>query len=48
MTYAALNGHQNIVELMIEKGADNYNHAMSNAASQGHESIVRLLLDHGG
>ena len=47
LTSAASGGHQNIVELMLEQGATNYNHAMSIAAYYGHESIVRLLLDHG-
>ena len=29
MTEAASQGHQNIVELMLEKGADDYNEAMT-------------------
>ena len=46
MVRAALRGHQNIVELMLEKGATNYNHAIS-ISFYGHESIVRLMLDRG-
>ena len=37
MAMAALNGHLNIVELMLEKGADNYNEAMTNAAAAANE-----------
>ena len=42
-----LNGHLNIVELMLEKGADDFNDAMAMAAFSGQVHIVRLLLDHG-
>ena len=44
---AASNGYLNIVELMLEKGADDYNEAMTYAAASGHISIVELMLSHG-
>ena len=44
---AALNGHLNIVELMLEKGADDFNEAMAMAAISGQVHIVRLMLDCG-
>ena len=47
METAALNGHLNIVELMLEKGADDFNEAMAMAAISGQVHIVRLMLDCG-
>ena len=37
--------HENIVRLMLDRGADNYNETMINAVRTGHESIVRLMLE---
>ena len=47
MAHAAANGHLNIVKLMFEKGADDYNEAMGEAALNGHLNIVELMLEKG-
>jgi hypothetical protein len=44
MVCAATGGHRNIVELMLQKGATDYNLAMARAAKGGHTDIVDLLL----
>ena len=50
---AAARGHEFVVQLLLEHGADvnahggHYGYALQTAASAGYESIVRLLLDHG-
>ncbi len=44
MINASRYGHMEIVELMLDKGADNYDEAMANAASGGHMEIVELML----
>ena len=41
--YASLNGNLNIVELMFEKGANDYNEAMTSEARNGHLNIVELI-----
>ena len=47
MTYAARGGHRDIVELMITKGANDWNWALSWAASYGHIDIVKLMVEKG-
>ena len=47
MAEAAHRGHEDIVRLMLFRGANNYNTGLTSAASGGHESIVRLMLDQG-
>ena len=47
MLYAVRAGHTNIVELMLEAGADDYNWAASEAAKNGYTDIVKLMLDMG-
>ncbi|KAJ6612035.1 hypothetical protein B0H10DRAFT_1808325, partial [Mycena sp. CBHHK59/15] len=47
------NGHESIVVLLIEHGADinaqghRYGNALGAASSVGHEQIVRLFIEHG-
>ncbi len=43
MANAARGGHKEIVELMMEKGADDYNKAMEQAVCASHVEIVDLL-----
>ncbi|KAJ5152754.1 uncharacterized protein N7482_009232 [Penicillium canariense] len=53
MSYAAEEGHEGVVRLLVEKGADieardtSGRTALSWAAEKGHENIVRLLLEKG-
>ena len=47
MAEAAEAGHENIVRLMLDLGANNLNMGLTSAAAGGHESIVRLMLDQG-
>jgi ankyrin repeat protein len=47
MAGAAEGGHMDIVELMLEHGATNYDYAMAGAAEGGHMDIVELMLEHG-
>ena len=54
MTWAAANGHEQVVKLLLEKGAiaDNKDTKsgktpLSCAASNGHKSVVKLLLEKG-
>ena len=47
MFWAALGGYIEIVQMMLDRGADNYNGTMSNAAKGGHIEIVKLMLDSG-
>ena len=44
MLEAALNGHIEIVRLMLFRGANNYNTGLMTAALRGHLDIVLLLL----
>ena len=50
---ASFQGHENIVQLLIEKGADihaqggEYGNALQAASSGGHENIVQLLIEKG-
>ena len=44
---AALGGHMDIVQLMLSKGATDYNDGLYGAAAGGHMDIVQLLLDKG-
>ena len=47
LTSAASGGHLDIVLLMLELGATNYNHSMIAAAHRGHIEIVRQMLAQG-
>jgi ankyrin repeat protein len=54
MTWAAANGHEPVVKLLLEKGAISDNKdtkygqtPLSCAASNGHELVVKLLLEKG-
>ena len=47
LLYAALGGHMNIVQLMLDKGATDYDRALARAAEGGHMDIVQLMLDKG-
>jgi ankyrin repeat protein len=53
LSYAATNGHNTIVQLLLEKGAeieskDKYGQTpLSRGATNGHEGTVRLLLENG-
>ncbi len=40
-------GHKEIIELMIEKGASNFNQGLSHACSGGHIEIVELMISKG-
>ncbi len=44
---ASYGGHMAIVQLMIEKGADNWNGGLTNACSNGHMAIVKLMIEKG-
>lgn len=43
MASAARGGHRDIVDLMLQLGATDYNWAMASAASGGHRDIVELI-----
>jgi Ankyrin repeats (3 copies) len=45
MIYAAKGGHMEIVKLMIEKGATNFDWAIKYAAKGGHMEIVKLMIE---
>ena len=47
MTRAAYGGHQNLVNLFIEKGANDWNFGMYNAALGGHRDIVDFFIEKG-
>ena len=52
LRFAAVGGHESIVSLLLERGADqdyedNDFDAMNGAAENGHEHVVQLLLDNG-
>jgi Ankyrin repeats (3 copies) len=47
MEYAALGGQMEIVKLMIEKGATDFNSSMMYAAEEGHMEIVKLMIEKG-
>ncbi len=44
---ACLGGHESIVKLMIEKGANNWYTGLEGACSSGHESLVKLMIEKG-
>ena len=43
MDYAARGGQIEIVEMMLERGANNYNYVMSHAADREFTDIVNLI-----
>jgi len=45
MLYACEGGHENIVKLMIEKGADEWNFGMLYACKGGHLDIVKFMIE---
>lgn len=47
MRIAAINGQIDIIKLMIEKGANDFNNTMVEAASGGHIDIVKLMIQQG-
>ena len=47
MANATLNGHIEIVRLLLQQGANNYNEVLSKAAREGHQNIVELMLEEG-
>jgi ankyrin repeat protein len=47
MAAAAEGGQREVVEFMIELGADDYNKAMVLAAWGGHKEIVKMMLELG-
>ena len=44
---AAAGGHKELVQLMLDKGANNYNDGLACAALGGHMGLVQLMLDKG-
>ncbi len=44
---AVLGGHLELVQLMLDKGANNYNAGLEGAAWGGHLELVQLMLDKG-
>ncbi|GES56885.1 hypothetical protein ATETN484_0001009000 [Aspergillus terreus] len=50
---AAFSGHENVVQMLLDRGADinaqggPYSNALQAASSKGHENIVQLLLNQG-
>ena len=44
---AAGGGHEKIVQMMIDEGADDFNSTMSEATGRGHEKIVQMMIDEG-
>ena len=47
LLHASLAGREDIVQLMLDKGANNFNGAMNYAAYAGHTNIVQMMLDKG-
>ena len=43
MRYAAVGGHKDIIELLIEKGATGWDEEMYRAAEGGHLDIEKLI-----
>jgi ankyrin repeat protein len=47
MIYAAQNGHKNIVDYLIERGADNWNGGMAGAIKGNHRDLVNFFIKNG-
>ena len=47
LDYAAAYGHLNVMNFLIENGAENINYALNMASSNGHSEVVKLLVDQG-
>jgi ankyrin repeat protein len=53
LMWASMNGYKEVVELLLEHGADvnaqggKYGNALQAASFQGHEMIMQMLLEHG-
>ena len=46
MIYAAIGGYMDIVRLMLDRGANNYNEAVTVATEGEHIEIVRLIQEY--
>ncbi|KAF3765426.1 Pfs, NACHT and ankyrin domain protein [Cryphonectria parasitica EP155] len=47
LTAASAKGHEQIVQMLLDKGADDLNSALQAALLRGYEQIVQMLLDKG-
>jgi hypothetical protein len=43
MCSAARGGHKEIVQMMLDSGANNYDWSIANAALKGHKEIVQMI-----
>lgn len=47
LEYACEGGHRDLIELMIERGANNWNDGIEHACLGGHLDIVKLMMEYG-
>ena len=47
MIIAAKGGYMEIIQLMIDKGANNWNKGLHVACKEGHLEIAKLMIDRG-